>query len=481
MLTHAEPNQSRTGAMAEIVVDICVVGAGSGGATVASAAAQLGFEVVLVDAGDRGDLFRIAAKAFIAAGRSAEAQRGGGGFGVTAANPHIDAARLREHIHETVSEMRARAGRVPFDGVRIIRERAAFLDKKRLRAGETNIRAKTFVIAAGTRPLIPDLAGLKSIPFFTTDTIFEKDFKPSHLIILGGGSAGIELAQAHRRLGSEVTVIDNARLLPRYERHLAQIVLDQLLREGIRLREGAKIARIERSSIGVRVEIGRVQGMEVIEGSHLLVATGRLADIETLDLAKARVECDGRGIKVDDDLRTTNKRIYAIGEAAMAPHAARGSSWQASYLVRNLLVGHGTHGSHDALPSVLNSDPEIATIGIGAAEAKKKKLAFDVVTTTLEDTDRGKAERVGDSLIEVVVGKKGRVLGVSMVAPNAAELIVPWILAISEGIPLSHLAGLIMPYPSLGEHMKRLTASYYSSPLFNRREPQSTQVLAGLR
>ena len=258
-------------------------------------------------------------------------------------------------------------------------------------------------------------------------------------------------------------------------------MFDQLLREGIRLREGARIERVSPSPVGVRVEIARLQGQEVIEGSHLVICAGREPEVEGLGLTKARIKYDSRGIDVDAVLRTSNRHVYAIGDAASAPHAVRGSAWQANFLARNLLIRRGTRGSREALASVLNSDPEIATVGISAAEAKKRKdLVYDVVTTTLDDTDRGKAERVGESLVEVVVGKKGRVLGVAMVAPNAGELIIPWVLAVSEEIPLSQLAGLIVPYPSLGEHMKRLTANYYGSTLFGQRVV-STEVLAGLR
>src|SRR5579871_122861 len=362
--------------MADLAVDICVVGAGSGGTSIAAAAAQLGRNVVLIDRGERGDHLRIASKALIAAARAAEAGRSGAEFGIAPATPEIDAKKLHAHIREIIVEVKAQNARVPFEGVKLIRDQAAFLDRKTLRSGDSRIRAKTFVLAAGTRAKIPDFADLESVPFFTTDTIFEKDVIPQHLIVLGGGSTGIELAQAHRRLGADVTVIDNARLLADYERPLAQIVLDQLLRDGIRLREGAKISRIDRSSVGVRVEIGRVQGAEIIEGSHLLVATGRAADVETLDLAKANVTCSERGIVVDKDLRTSNRRIYAIGDSVAAPQRVRGAHWHAAFLVRSLFAAQAAHGPHDALASVLHSDPEIATLGMSAAEAKAEKLTF---------------------------------------------------------------------------------------------------------
>jgi pyruvate/2-oxoglutarate dehydrogenase complex dihydrolipoamide dehydrogenase (E3) component len=474
--------------MSELAADICVIGAGAGGLSVASAAAQLGRKVVLIEKDAMGGNALnggcIPTKALIVAARAAESRRSGKELGISPSSAEIDGVRLREHIREVASGIALRDSQTRFDGlgVTVLRNSAQFLDKKTLQAGDTRVKARSYVIATGSRPAIPELAGLSEVPYFTTDTIFEKDFVPQHLIVLGGGSSGIELAQAHRRLGSEVTVIDTARLLAQYDRSLAQILIDRLTREGIVLREGAKISNIARSSIGVRVEIARVLGgPEVIEGSHLLVATGRVPNIEELDLAKAGVQMNSHGIKIDDGLKTTNKRVFAIGDVAGAPQFTHVAGWQAGLLVRNLLFKQRVHTSYDAVPTVLYSDPEIASVGLSPADAKKRRLNFDVATAALADTDRGKSDRVGESLIQAVVGKKGRVLGVSIVAPNAGELILPWIIVVSEEIPLSHLADLVVPYPTLGEHMKHVVASYYNSASFNRRTPALEGLLARLR
>jgi pyruvate/2-oxoglutarate dehydrogenase complex dihydrolipoamide dehydrogenase (E3) component len=479
--------QERTQAMTEIAADICVIGAGTGGLGVASAAARLGRKVVLVEkavmGGNALNAGCIPSKALIAAARSAELKRAGREFGVSPASVEVDAVRLREHIREIASEIAPRDSQARYDelGVTVLREPARFLDRKTVQVGDARIAAKRYVIATGSRPAIPELEGLDQVPYFTTATIFEKDFVPPHLIVLGGGSSGIELAQAHRRLGAEVTVIDNARLLARYDRELAQILFDRLTREGIVLREGAKLSRVERSSAGVRVEIARVQGHEVIEGSHLLVATGRTPNVEGLDLEKAGIRLDENGIKVDAGLRTSNYRVYAIGDAAGAPQFTHVAAWQAGLVVRNLLFKQHVHTSYDAVPTVLHSDPEIASVGLSPSDAKKRRLNFDVVTATLSDTDRGKSDRVGESLIQAVVGKKGHVHGVSIVATNAGELILPWLIVVSQQIPLSRLADLVVPYPTLGEHMKNLVASYYNSALINRHGPSLEGILARMR
>jgi len=463
--------------MPETQVELCVIGAGSGGSLVASAAARLGRRVVLIDAdASHQEARRLSLSAFVAAARVAQGHRLGSALGVEPSSPHVDATRLRQHVRDAVSVLHSRMARL--EGVTTIRKEARFLDSKTLDAADTRIKARHFVIATGTRAAIPDVPGLGSVPFFTLDTVFEKDVLPRHLIVLGGGSTGIVLAQAHRRLGSDVTVIDNARLLSRYEPHFAQILLDQVMREGVALRDGAKISRIEPTEAGIRAEIGRVQGNELVEGSHLLVAAGRTANIASLDLAKAKVVISKAGIVVDDALRTSNKRIYAIGDVTGAPGTGEVARWHAGLIIRRLLLGQPVHSRHDTVPRVLNSDPEIATVGLTVADAKEKGLAFEVATATLDDASRGWSDRVGESRIDVLIDKNERVLGASLIAPYASELIVPWVMAISEEIPLSRLAGLIVPYPSFGDHVNRVTSSYYSVPLSNSSARRSRVVLA---
>jgi pyruvate/2-oxoglutarate dehydrogenase complex dihydrolipoamide dehydrogenase (E3) component len=474
--------------MPEITTDICIIGGGAGGVSVASGAAQLGRKVVLVERHAMGGTCLnagcVPANALIAAARAAEARRTGSEFGLAAIEPRVDGAKLHDHIRGAIlaAEQHDSQARLESLGVKVIRESARFIDRKSIEAGPTKIVARNFIIATGSRPIVPEVKGLDSVSYVTTETMFEKEFLPEKLIVLGGGSTGLELAQAYGRLGAKVTVIDTGRMLAQYDRKLAQILFDKLRREGIVLREGARISHVEAKGAGVRIEIARVQGSETIEGSHILVATGRKPNIESLDLSKARIQTNERGIKVDERLRTTNRRVYAIGDAAGAPHYTHVAGWHAGLILRSLVLKRSVHASHDSVPTVLHTDPEIASLGLNPTEiAKKKRIPYDLVTTTLDDTDRGQTDRVGESLVELVVGKKGRVLGVSMVAPGASELILPWNLVISEAIPLENLADLVVPYPTLGEHMKRATATYYGRALFSRRSALTTGILARLR
>lgn len=460
-----------------IETDVCVLGAGPGGLTVAAGAAQLGKSVVLVERSEteggtslnRGS---VPARALIAAGRAAQAQRSGSALGIVPIEPHVDGGRVMAHVRESIAALAAEDSFQNFSnlGVKVIHGEARFLDERTVEAGGERIRARRFVIATGSRPQIPDLPGLENVTYHTTDTIFGIESIPDNLIVIGGGAVGLELAQAFRRLGAKAIVIDTQRMLPQYERPLAQPVFDALRREGVLLREGAKVNSIERTpGDGVRVQIARVQGPETIEGSHLLIATGRVPNLETLDLAKARIATDARGIKVDGTLKTSNSRVYAIGDAAGAPQFSHIAGYHAALVVRNFKLRMPVHSSYDAAPEVLYTDPELAHVGLRQADADKRKLRYDIVTVPLDETDRGRIDRVAESSAKLVIGRGGRILGVTIVAPAAGELILPWVMAISEEVNLSRLASLIIPYPTLGDHIKRAAAAYYAPAQYGKR------------
>lgn len=468
--------------MEAIDTDICVIGAGAGGLSVASGAAQLGRKVVLVEKGEMGgDCLNagcVPSKALIAAARTAQAQRASAPFGIKPIEPKIDGAAVHAHIRSVIDSLAPHDSQARFEGlgVRVIRAAARFLDTHTVEAGNERVRARRFVIATGSRPIIPPIPGIESVAYLTNETVFDLETVPSRLIVIGGGATGIELAQAYRRLGAEVTVVDAQRMLARYERGLAQIVLDQLTREGVVLREGAKIHGVEPWARGVRLRFARLQGEEIAEGSHILVAAGRKPDLESLDLEKAKIETRTSGIKVDHRLRTSNRRVYAIGDVIGARPFTHVAGYHAGLVIRNLLFKLSVHSSYDAVPEVLYSDPEFAKVGLSAEEARKKRVLYDVVESRIDETDRGRIDRIGESAVRVALGRGGRVLGATIVAPNAGELILPWIMAVSQNLKLSALANLVVPYPTLSDNMKRVTGSYYAPQLFGRR----ARLLVGL-
>src|SRR5215472_4262851 len=288
--------------------DLCVIGAGSGGLAVAAGAAQMGAEVVLVERGAMGgdclNFGCVPSKSLLAASRMADLWRRGAELGITYARPQVDFAAVADSVQRVISAIAPNDSVERFEGlgVRVLRAEARFTSRRTVRAGDVEIRPRRFVIATGSRPAIPPIRGLNDVPYLTNETLFANRQLPEHLLVIGGGPIGIEMAQAHRRLGARVTVLDIGPLLPRDDPELSEILVRRLSSEGVVCRPGVEIADIERTdkTIAVRLASG-----EQISGSHLLVAAGRRPTIEALDLAAAGITSTAQGITVDTRLRTT--------------------------------------------------------------------------------------------------------------------------------------------------------------------------------
>src|SRR5690606_1372732 len=335
----------RANAMAETLApDICVIGAGSAGLTVAAAAAAFGAETVLIEKGRMGgDCLNsgcVPSKALIAAARRAGHAVGSADFGITVpAGVAVDFARVMAHVRDVI------AGIAPHDsverferlGVRVIRAAAAFSGPETVSAGGFSIRARRFVIATGARPAIPLIPGLDTVPFLTNETVFDLTTCPEHLLVMGGGPVGLEFAQAFRRLGARVTVIEAAAALGREDRELAEIALAGLRSDGIEILEQAKVTAVSGAPGAITLAASGPGGERVVAGSQLLVAVGRKATIDGLGLEAAGVASTARGITVNRGLRTSNPRVYAIGDVAGGPQFTHVAGHQAGLVVRSAL------------------------------------------------------------------------------------------------------------------------------------------------
>jgi len=324
---------------------------------------------------------------------------------------------------------------------------------------------------------VPPIPGIEQISYFTNETIFEKDFIPHHLIAIGAGPVGMELAQAHRRLGSQVTVLEAARALPREDEEAARLVTARLMREGVYLLEQTKIESVSGIATGVSVRLGTGQ---TIEGSHLLVATGRKPNIEHLHLELAGVAFDAKGVKVDHALRTTNKRIYAIGDVAGGLQFTHVANYNASLVIRNALFRLPIRVDESAIPHVTFTDPELAHVGLIESEARAKYGEIAIVHAEFADNDRAVTERTREGFVKAVVGRSGRILGATIVGPHAGELILPWVMAIRQKMKLRNMTGFVVPYPTLSEASKRAASSYYAPKLFGRRARALVRALSWL-
>ncbi|MGL4975054.1 MAG: dihydrolipoyl dehydrogenase family protein [Bosea sp. (in: a-proteobacteria)] len=452
--------------------DICVIGAGSGGLSVAAAAAIFGVPVVLVErdqmGGDCLNVGCVPSKALLAAAHHAQSMRDAGPFGITAVEPQINFARVQAHVASVIEAIAPNDSVERFTalGVQFIKGEARFSDPRTMMVGDQAIRARRFVIATGSRPAVPPIPGLDAVPYFTNETIFAQTRRPERLLVLGGGPIGIEMAQAMRRLGSDVTLVEGQRILSREDEEVAAYIRRALLSEGVVIREQAKVLRAEKVGARIRLVIEGANGEENNEGSHLLVATGRKPNIEALELAIGSVRFDAKGITVDKGLKTSNSRVYAIGDCATGAtgglqftHVA---NYHAGLVIRNALFRMPVKVNNSTLARVTYSDPEVASVGLSEAEAAAQKIKIGLLRWPYGENDRAQAERRTEGFVKLVTSPKGKILGATIVGAHAGEMIVTWSLAIQKGMSVSDIAGLVFPYPTLSEAGKRAAMSHYS-------------------
>lgn len=467
-----------------ITTDICVIGAGSGGLSVAAGAVQMGAKVVLIEKGKMGgDCLNtgcVPSKALLAAGHAAENARRASRFGVSAGPVEIDFGRAIDHVHSVI------AGIAPHDSVErfeelgciVIQAEARFTGPGEVVAGDTTIKAKRFVIATGSRAAVPPIPGLETVCYFTNETIFENRVRPEHLIIIGGGPIGLEMAQAHHQLGAKVTVIEMGTILPKDDPDLVAVVRDRIKADGISLYEGAKTKEILDVHDQIRVVIEH-QGIEItLEGSHLLLATGRKPNVENLGLKDAGIEYTDRGISVDARLRTSNKKVFAIGDITGGLQFTHMAGYDAGIVIRNALFRLPAKVDHSAVPWVTYTNPELAQVGL--TEKAARELHGDdirVVTWDYAENDRARAEVETEGFIKIITKPNGRILGAAIVGRQAGELIGVWSLAISKKMKIGAIAGMIAPYPTLGELSKRVAGAWYTPSLFGEKTRKLVRFL----
>ena len=473
--------------MAEILnPDICVVGAGSAGLTVAAGASQMGAATVLIEKGRMGgDCLNygcVPSKSLLAAGHAANALRHAARFGINGGRPEVDFAAVHNHVHDVIAAIEPNDSVERFEGLgaHVIRSAGAFTCPAEIAAGGFRIRARRFVIATGSTPFVPPIPGLDDTPYFTNETIFDNTTAPGHLVVIGGGPIGAELAQAHRRLGCAVTILEALRLLPKDDPELADVVRTRLRADGIRVLEESEVVRVERRGSGVGVAFRRGEQDDWIEGSHLLVAVGRRPSVEDLGLEQAGIEFSRNGIRVDARLRTTNRRVFALGDVAGSFQFTHLATYHAGIVIRNALFRLPTKVDYRALPWVTFTDPELASVGLGELEARAHRRDIRVLRWSFAENDRAQAERQIDGLIKVVTTRRGRILGAAIVGAHAGEIVQPWVLAIAQGLGIGAMAKFIAPYPTLGEVSKRVAGSYFAPALFGPRTKKLVRLLARL-
>jgi len=464
-----------------IKADIAIIGAGSGGLSIASGAAQLGLKVVLFEKGEMGgDCLNygcVPSKALIAAAGAAHDARSASRLGANAAAVSIDFTAVMEHVRRTIAAIAPVDSQERFEGlgVRVVREAARFLDGKTVASDSVLVTARKIIVATGSTAAVPPIPGLADTSYLTNETIFSLTDLPKRLLVLGGGPIGVELGQAFRRLGSEVAIIEADQLLGREEPEVAAIVLDQLRSDGIDLHPGTKAVRVEP---GPTLIVEREGKQSRLSGSHLLVAVGRKPTLDGLDLDRAGAKHDRNGIVTDRSLRSSNKRVYAVGDVAGRGQFTHLAGSHAALVVRRALFAMPINADAVIVPRVTYTDPELAAVGISEAEAIRLHGGdVRVVQIPMEENDRAQAEGDTRGFAKLITSKWGKVLGVTLVGRHAGDHIHMWSLVMSAGLKLSTLTSAIAPYPTRGEASKRLAGMWYAPALFSGKTRTLVSIL----
>ncbi|MDD7971631.1 dihydrolipoyl dehydrogenase family protein [Roseinatronobacter alkalisoli] len=447
--------------MSNLKTDICVIGGGSGGLSVAAGAAQMGARVILIEGhkmgGDCLNYGCVPSKALLAKARAAKARGTIAEDDFRAAMDHVNATIAAIEPHDSVERFEGL-------GVQVIQGFARFTAPDTVTVDDITIRARRFVIATGSSPLVPPIPGLDRVPFMTNETLFAQKECPGHLLIIGGGPIGLEMAQAHRRLGAKVTVIEGEKALGREDPDAAAVVLKQLRRDGVEIIEDAQVESVSGHAGALEVQ---VRGGTIFAGTHLLVAVGRKPNLDRLDLNVAGIAYDRGGITVGTDLRSTNRRAYAVGDVAGHGQFTHLAGYHAGLVIRSLLFALPVKARHDHIPRVTYTDPELAQIGLTEAQARQKYGGqLSVQRIGYDQIDRAQADGRTDGFIKLMVAR-GRPVGVTLVGAQAGELIAPFALAIASNLKLSAMAGMVLPYPTLAEIGKRAAGAYFSPKLFD--------------
>ena len=456
--------------MKTLKTDILVIGAGSGGLSVAAGAVQMGADVVLLEGhkmgGDCLNYGCVPSKALIASGKAAHAQRHASRYGVSDGPGQADFAATKDHIADVIAQIAPVDSQERFEslGVTVIREYGYFVSPNEVQAGDTVITARRIVIATGSSPLVPPIPGLDDVPFETNETIFDLREKPGHLLIIGGGPIGMEMAQAHARLGSKVTVLEGDKALGKDDPELAAVVLESLRAEGVVIEEKARAVQVKGKAGAIEIV---TEDDRSIKGTHLLVAVGRKVNIDRLNLEAAGIEADGKGIRVNAGLRTSNRRVYVVGDAAGGMQFTHVAGYHASVVIRSLLFALPSKARSAHIPWATYTDPELAQVGMTEAQARREYgRALEVVRFDYAHNDRAVAERHTTGFIKVMV-HKGRPVGASIVGHQAGELITLWAMALANRMKMRQIAAMVAPYPTISEINKRAAGAYFSPRLFD--------------
>ena len=458
----------------KIKADLVVIGAGSGGLSVASGAAQLGLNVVLFEKGEMGgDCLNtgcVPSKALLAAAKTAKTMRNAAKFGIAPAEPEVDWEAVKAHVNGIIEQIAPVDSQERFEGlgVNVIREYASFKDENTIESETTEVKARRIVIAAGSHAFVPPITGMNTLPYVTNETLFSLPEFPSHLVILGGGPIGVEMAQAFRRLGADVTVIEMAKALGNADPVHAAKAIEALQAEGVSILEGHKAVEVFGQPGDISVKVEHDGEKKTISGSHLLVAVGRVSALDGLNLEAGGVEHTRAGITTKPNLRSvSNSKVWAVGDIAGRGQFTHLAGWHASIFVQAALMKLPAKAVSEQIPAVTYIEPELAQIGLSEAEARERDGDnVHVIEFPFHENDRAIAERDTEGGIRLFVGKGDKILGASILGSGAGDILQILSLAMANKLKMRDLTKYISPYPTRAEVAKRSASVYFQPKVF---------------
>ena len=462
--------------------DLAIIGAGASGLIAVDFALQLGARTALIDKGPIGGDCTwtgcVPSKSLIKAATVAHYVRVASRYGVECSAPQVDLPKVRAYLRGTIEQIYepTKPENLEKKGMDVLIGAASFVDPHTLRVGDRIIRARKFLINTGAVPRLPAIEGLSSVPFLTYQQIFENDRMPEHLVIVGGGPIGCEIAQAYRRLGARVTIIAEHLIL--HEDDEISALMERIFAsEGIvRIVARAKSVSGSAGSIVVHTAVGNTTG------DLLLIATGRAPLVRNLGLEAAGVRYSDRGIAVDKYLRTSVRHIYAAGDVIGGSQYSHLAGWQGFQAVRNALLPGKNRGMSESLSRITFTSPEVAQVGLTEREARKQHFAdlLQVMTFDIAKVDRAVNEDDREGLLKIIALRNGRILGAVIVGERAGETITELAIAIRNRLKLADLASTIHPYPTYSSGVQFLAAKMAMEATFSRRSGKVIRALSRL-
>ncbi len=434
--------------------DLVIIGGGSGGLVVASAAAQLKAKVALVEKNKLGGdclwYGCVPSKSLIHAARVAYEVKNSSRFGIYTNTPEINFAEANGHVQKVISAIEPHDSPERFEGlgVEVIFGSGKFIDKKTFEVNERKLKARAFVVSTGSRPAIPPVAGLKEAGFLTNEQVFSLQKRPDSLAVIGAGPIGCELGQSFHRLGAQVTIFSSRdRIMPKEDPEAAEVVEKQLISEGINIVKNARVQR-------VKVSDGKkyiLAGDKEIVVDEILVSAGRTPNVESLNLEAAGVKYDKKGIKVNEKLQTTNPKIYGCGDVIGGYQFTHVAAHEAVVVIQNSLFFPSKKVDYRVIPWATFTDPELARVGLTEEQARNR-YGDDVyvLKQPFAGVDRAQAEAATAGFNKIITRGNGEILGAHMVGPSAGELIHEIVLAMNYKLNVSALTGIHI-YPTLSE------------------------------